>query len=112
MIWRELERLENEDWDISGFARINDIWMDAHGVIVIEQEYIDDGVNDFDAEEFEYQNVEILDELKDWGFWLRDFRSENMGAREDGTIVLFDYGCTSESPLDSWGSYSDDEYEE
>lgn len=116
MIWRELERLENEGWDINGFARIKDIWMDANGVIIIEQEYIDDGVNDegvndFDAEEFEYQNEDILNELEDWGFLLRDFRSENMGVREDGTIVLFDYGCTSESPLDDWYSYSDDEYE-
>lgn len=113
IIWEAIQDLEKAGLDISCFARIKDYYFDANGVIVIEQELTEE-MGDFEEDEFEELWSNFQTELKalepileeEYNVVLRDVRSGNCGFK-DGKIKLFDFGISTTTQLDSYGSYSD-----
>ena len=113
IVWEAIQDLEEAGLDISCFARIKDYYFDANGVIVIEQELTEE-MGDFEEDEFEELWSNFQTELKalepileeEYNVVLRDVRSGNCGFK-DGRIKLFDFGISTTTQLDSYGSYSD-----
>lgn len=113
IIWKAIQDLEEAGLDISCFARIKDYYFDANGVIVIEQELTEE-MGDFEEDKFEELWSDFQTELKalepileeEYNVVLRDVRSGNCGFK-DGRIKLFDFGISTTTQLDSYGSYSD-----
>ena len=116
IIWKAIEQLEKEGLEINCFARIKDYYFDKNGVIVIEQEltrdfdYAIDG-NEDDYDEL-YDNMRFEQKLLEpilferFNIWLTDVRDGNCGLGKDGQLKLFDFGISSTTDLDSYGSYS------
>lgn len=113
IIWKAIQDLEKAGLDIGCFARIKDYYFDANGVIVIEQELTEE-MGDFEEDEFEELWSNFQTELKalepileeEYNVVLRDVRRGNCGFK-DGRIKLFDFGISTTTQLDSYGSYSD-----
>lgn len=111
IVWNALLQLEREGYDLKYFARIKDYYLDKNGVIVIEQEEAND-LYDRDNEEDEWEEFRkeidnlstILEER--FNIALRDIREGNCGYTNKG-IKLFDFGISTTTSLDSYGSYSD-----
>lgn len=115
VVWNAIQQLEKEGLVIDCLARIKDYYFDKNGVIVIEQEltkdydYKDGSVDDFDEL---YDNMlteikllqSILQERFDID--LRDVRDGNCGVGKDGKLKLFDFGISTTTDLDNYGSYS------
>ncbi len=115
IVWNKLLQLEKEGIDISEFARINDYYITSDNVLVIEQEVADCKSSkdiwyplDDDWDKL-YAEVEALDPILEERFniSLRDVREGNCGYTEDGVLKLFDFGISTTTQLDSYGSYSD-----
>lgn len=116
IIWKAIKQLEKEGLEINCFARIKDYYFDKNGVIVIEQEltrdfdYAVDG-NEDDYDEL-YDNMRFEQKLLEpilferFNIWLTDVRDGNCGLSKDGKLKLFDFGISSTTDLDSYGSYS------
>ena len=113
IIWKAIQDLEKTGLDIGCFAKIKDYYFDANGVIVIEQELTEE-MGDFEEDKFEELWSDFQTELKalesileeEYNVVLRDVRSGNCGFK-DGRIKLFDFGISTTTQLDSYGSYSD-----
>ena len=113
IIWKAIQSLERKGLNIDCFAKIKDYYFDANGVIVIEQELTEE-MEDFEEDEFEELWSNFQTELKalepileeEYNVVLRDVRSGNCGFK-DGRIKLFDFGISTTTQLDSYGSYSD-----
>lgn len=113
LVWEALTDLESKGLDISCFARIQDYYYDRDGVIIIEQELtkplhleneeVEEKYNDT-CEEIEMLET-ILDE--EYGITLRDIRQGNMGLGADGRVKVFDFGISTTTSIDDYGSYSD-----
>lgn len=114
IVWNALQKLKEEGWDISNFAEIKDYYLDKNGVIVIEQEAATEYVPYEELDELEKYDLQyLLLELEErYNIALRDIRTENAGKNEDGVIKIFDYGISTTTSLDDYGSYSDCYYEE
>ena len=118
IVWNALKDLEEEGWDISNFAAIKEVYLDRNGVIVIEQEPVMRDVDSTALEVLEEDLCDLFTKLEDdYNIVLRDIRTENAGRTEDGTIKIFDYGISTTTSLDDYGSYScyneeDGSYEE
>lgn len=124
IVWEAIQQLRKEGLEINCLAEIKDYYYDKNGVIVIEQEATDVDYNYSDEAVKEAINnmiseinmlIPILEERFD--IKLRDIRSGNYGIAADGTAKLFDFGISTTTQLDSYGSYScpnswEDEYEE
>ena len=124
MVWEHLLELEKQGYDISGFARIKDYYIDCNGVPVIEQEYVccpyerreELGLSYWNASDWAEKNRKTLDALSDMGFDLTDIGSHNMSFDYNGNIKVFDFGLSKNSLLysyetyDSYNSYSYDSY--
>lgn len=122
IVWEAIQQLRREGLEINCFAEIKDYYYDKNGVIVIEQEATEvdfpDGNGDL-CEEMRNE-IELLKPILDERFniKLRDVRSGNYGLAADGKMKLFDFGISTTTQLDSYGSYScpdayeDDEYDE
>lgn len=110
IIWQTLLEIEKEGYDIGCFARITDFYLDKNGVIVVEQEATDRNV-DHDGYKWEIEVEERLEKLQDMleihNIVLRDVRSGNMGMGADGQVKLFDFGISTTTSIDDYGSYSD-----
>lgn len=116
LVWEALQALEKEGVKLEHFARIKDYYIDKNGVIVIEQEATDGGYSAW--EEAENKNGDIwgalLNEINHlepilkerFNISLRDVRDGNAGII-DGRAVLFDFGISTTTSLDDYGSYSD-----
>ena len=117
MVWEHLKELEAMGYDISGFARIKDYYLDKNGIPVIEQEYIHCSLDvtkekpypsgDF----FIAQNSKVLDALADMGFMLTDLRSGNMGYNEEGKLKCFDFGISRGNAIYDYYSYDNYNYD-
>lgn len=124
MVWEHLKELEAMGYDISGFARIKDYYLDKNGIPVIEQEFISCSLNVTRSMPcpsgtlFMEQNSKVLNALEDMDFYLTDLRSGNMGYTEEGKLKCFDFGISNGSAIYKYDSYenygynSDDDYEE
>lgn len=122
IVWEAIQQLRREGLEINCFAEIKDYYYDKNGVIVIEQEATEvdfpDGNGDL-CEEMRNE-IELLKPILDERFniKLRDVRSGNYGLAADGKMKLFDFGISTTTQLDSYGSYScpdayeDSEYDE
>jgi hypothetical protein len=124
IVWEAIQQLRKEGLEINCLAEIKDYYYDKNGVIVIEQEatdvdynYNDEAVKEaIDNMRSEIDTlIPILEER--FNIKLRDIRSGNYGIAADGTAKLFDFGISTTTQLDSYGSYScpnswEDEYEE
>lgn len=124
IVWKAIQQLRKEGLEINCLAEIKDYYYDKNGVIVIEQEatnadynYDDEAVKEaIDNMRSEIDMlIPILEER--FNIKLRDIRSGNYGIAADGTAKLFDFGISTTTQLDSYGSYScpnswEDEYEE
>ena len=109
IIWETLKEIEEEGYDISCFARIKDYYFDKNGVLVIEQERCDEEWVETWSEDFSKLEEEIdrlSPVLEEYGIKLRDIRSGNCGYI-NGKIKLFDFGLSSNTDIDYYGSYSD-----
>jgi len=110
IVWEAIKQLESEGLEINCFARILDYYLDCQGVPVIVQEAANDNyTGDYDdlwdemKKELDLLRV-ILRERFD--IELRDVRDGNCGVK-DGKLKLFDFGISTTTSLDSYGSYSD-----
>lgn len=123
IVWEAIQQLRREGLEINCFAEIKDYYYDKNGVIIIEQEATNVDYNYDDEAVKEAINnmrseidilIPILEER--FNIKLRDIRSGNYGIAADGTAKLFDFGISTTTQLDSYGSYScpnsyEDEYE-
>lgn len=113
IIWQKLLVLENEGIDISMFARIKDFYFTSDGVLVIEQELADREAPDNETWDKAWDNLKNeIDALgptleERFEIRLRDVREGNCGFTEDGKYKLYDFGISTTTSLDSYGSYSD-----
>lgn len=125
IVWEAIQQLRREGLEINCFAEIKDYYYDKNGVIVIEQEAtnVDYNYNDEAVKEAinnMRSEIDILIPILEERFniKLRDVRSGNYGIAADGTAKLFDFGISTTTQLDSYGSYScpdayeDSEYDE
>lgn len=124
IVWEAIQQLRREGLEINCFAEIKDYYYDKNGVIVIEQEATE--VDYPSGEEYGERcdvmrnEIELLKPILEERFniKLRDIRSGNYGLAADGRMKLFDFGISTTTQLDSYGSYScpdayeDDEYDE
>lgn len=124
IVWEAIQQLRREGLEINCFAEIKDYYYDENGVIVIEQEATNVDYNYDDEAVKEAINnmrseidilIPILEER--FNIKLRDIRSGNYGIAADGTAKLFDFGISTTTQLDSYGSYScpnsyEDEYDD
>ena len=124
IVWEAIQQLRREGLEINCFAEIKDYYFDKNGVIVIEQEATE--VDYPSGEEYGKlcdemrTEIELLKPILDERFniKLRDIRSGNYGLAADGRMKLFDFGISTTTQLDSYGSYScpdayeDSEYDE
>ena len=125
IVWEAIQQLRREGLEINCFAEIKDYYYDKNGVIVIEQEATNVDYNYDDEAVKEAINnmrseidilIPILEER--FNIKLRDVRSGNYGIAADGTAKLFDFGISTTTQLDNYGSYScpdayeDSEYDE
>lgn len=124
IVWEAIQQLRREGLEINCFAEIKDYYFDKNGVIVIEQEATE--VDYPSGEEYGERcdamrnEIELLKPILEERFnvKLRDIRSGNYGLAADGKMKLFDFGISTTTQLDSYGSYScpdayeDDEYDE
>ena len=119
LVWEAVQQLRSEGLALDCFAEIKDYYIDRDGVIVIEQEetqplheYYADG-NECDEQ---WQNLEKELELLEptlqerFNISMRDIRTGNAGV-VDGKVKLFDFRISTSASLDSYGSYSDFEYD-
>ena len=125
LVWEAIQQLEQEGITVNCIARIKDYYFDASGVIVIEQEptvgYYDSEFEERDdegkavpcyesslweemQEELGYLTT-ILEER--FNIWLRDINTYNCGIAADGRMKLFDFGISTSTELDDYGTYSD-----
>ena len=123
IVWNAIQQLRSEGLEINCFAEIKDYYMTADGVIVIEQELADGAdVEYYHNEEAEEQMSNLITELdllepilaERFDIKLRDIREGNCG-QVDGKMKLFDFGISTSTQLDSYGSYSsytEDSYSE
>lgn len=125
IVWEAIQQLRREGLEINCFAEIKDYYYDKNGVIVIEQEATDTEYK-WDTEVIREAidnmktEIELLKPILDERFniKLRDVRSGNYGLAADGKMKLFDFGISTTTQLDSYGSYScpdlyeDSEYDE
>ena len=116
IIWEVLQELKEKGENIDCFAKITDYYLDKNGVPVIEQELADDAPNiDYkEAEKILFDEIDALAPmLKDeYNIVLRDVRSGNCGF-VGNKLKLFDFGISTTTSLDDYGSFSDYEgYEE
>lgn len=118
IVWNSLLELEKEGLSIDRFARIKDCYITLDNVIVIEQEkanYFDHTFeDDFDNL---WDEVKLLNTIMKERFSidLRDIRDGNCGFSKNGKLKLFDFGISTTTDLDSYGSYSDyndDDYDD
>lgn len=124
IVWEAIQQLRREGLEINCFAEIKDYYYDKNGVIVIEQEATE--VDYPSGEEYGERcdamrnEIELLKPILEERFniKLRDVRSGNYGLAADGRMKLFDFGISTTTQLDSYGSYScpdsyeDSEYDE
>lgn len=124
IVWEAIQQLRREGLEINCFAEIKDYYYDKNGVIVIEQEATE--VDYPSGEEYGVRcdvmrnEIELLKPILEERFniKLRDIRSGNYGLAADGRMKLFDFGISTTTQLDSYGSYScpdsyeDSEYDE
>lgn len=123
IVWEAIQQLRREGLEINCFAEIKDYYYDKNGVIVIEQEATDTHLT-FEEEigKQYHKMIEEIDALKPileerFNIKLRDIRSGNYGLAADGKMKLFDFGISTTTQLDSYGSYScpdayEDEYDD
>lgn len=123
IVWNAIQQLRSEGLEINCFAEIKDYYMTADGVIVIEQELANGAdVEYYHNEEAEEQMSDLITELnllkpilaERFDIKLRDIREGNCG-QVDGRMKLFDFGISTSTQLDSYGSYSsytEDSYSE
>lgn len=123
IVWEAVQQLRKEGLVINCLAEIKDYYYDKNGVIVIEQEATN---VDYDYDETTKEainnmrdEIDILKPILEERFniKLRDIRSGNYGIAADGTAKLFDFGISTTTQLDSYGSYScpnsyEDEYDD
>ena len=121
IVWEAIQQLRREGLEINCFAEIKDYYYDKNGVIVVEQEATDTHLT-FEEEigKQYHKMIEEIDALKPileerFNIKLRDIRSGNYGLAADGRMKLFDFGISTTTQLDSYGSYScpnsyEDEY--
>lgn len=112
IVWKAIEQLESEGLEINCFARIKDYYLDKKGVIVIEQEKTTEPFEDDDDDILWNELVKEICALEPilkerFNISLRDVRSGNCGKDSEGRLKLFDFGISTTTSLDSWGSYSD-----
>lgn len=124
IVWEAIQQLRREGLEINCFAEIKDYYYDKNGVIVIEQEAtnVDYNYNDEAVKEAinnMRSEIDILIPILEERFniKLRDIRSGNYGIAADGIAKLFDFGISTTTQLDSYGSYScpnsyEDEYDD
>lgn len=113
IVWEKLMLLEKEGLNIDFVARVKDYYITSDGVLVIEQELADRSAKT--AEEFEkasdslYEELDLLEPILNERFGIRlgDVRSGNCGFTEEGKYKLYDFGISTTTSLDSYGSYSD-----
>ena len=109
MVWEHLVELEKQGYDISGFARIKDYYLDRNGVPIIEQEFIHNtSGNDYGwprGWDFMEKNKKTLDALADMGFDLTDLRDGNIAYNSDGVLVCYDFGISHGSPIYDYDTY-------
>lgn len=113
IVWEAIQQLRREGLEINCFAEIKDYYYDKNGVIVIEQEATNtDYIYDDEAVEEAIDNMrDEIDMLKPileerFNIQLRDIRSGNYGIAADGRAKLFDFGISTTTQLDNYGSYS------
>lgn len=124
LVWEAIQQLEQEGIAINCIAKIKDYYFDTTGVLVIEQEettnYYDSKFVETDDEGGEvpccessyWEEMEeelnylapVLEER--FNIKLRDITSYNCGMGEDKRMKLFDFGISSSTNLDYYGSYS------
>ena len=121
IVWEAIQQLRREGLEINCFAEIKDYYYDKNGVIVVEQEATDTHLT-FEEEigKQYHKMIEEIDALKPileerFNIKLRDIISGNYGLAADGRMKLFDFGISTTTQLDSYGSYScpnsyEDEY--
>ena len=113
MVWEHLKELEQMGYDISGFARISDYYVDKNGVPVIVQEYVHcdaetrSKLPSVTAALFDEQNKTVLNALEDMGFALTDIRSGNMGYNQEGKLKCFDFGISHGNAIYDYDTYND-----
>lgn len=124
IVWEAIQQLRREGLEINCFAEIKDYYFDKNGVIVVEQEATDTHLTFEEEVGKQYHKmIEEIDALKPileerFNIKLRDIRSGNYGLAVDGKMKLFDFGISTTTQLDSYGSYScpdayeDSEYDE
>lgn len=110
IVWEAIQQLRAEGLKINCFAEIKDYYFDKNGVIVIEQEMTNEPLwNDEDDELWsdmidEIHTLEPIFEER-FNITLRDIRDGNCGV-SDGRLKLFDFGISTSTSLDDYGSYS------
>ena len=103
MVWEHLKELQLQGYDISGFAAIEDYFLDRNGIPVIVQEYVHHSVDNTRCFAmdlpyiFQEENKDILNALTDMKFPLEDFRRGNMEYDNNGKIKCFDFGISYNS---------------
>ena len=114
MVWEHLKELQLQGYDISGFAEIKDYFLDKNGIPVIVQEYVyhdhdkyEPGLGCEIADIFYDENKPTLDALCDMHFPLRDLRRGNMNYNNNKEIKIFDFGISSNSPIDPFEPYNE-----
>ena len=119
--WKAIKEAEKEGIDIGCIVPIVDYYYDRKNVLVIEQKLAED-CDCIDRNEFETlwsnfkKKINKLNGylLKNYNIELRDIREGNCGFY-NGEIALFDFGISTTTSLDNYGSYScymDYDYEE
>lgn len=125
LVWEAIQQLEQEGIAINCIAKIKDYYFDATGVLVIEQEETTNYYNsefvetDDEREKVPCCESSYWEEMKEeldylapvleerFNIKLRDITSYNCGMGEDKRMKLFDFGISSSTNLDYYGSYSD-----
>lgn len=116
IIWKAVEELQKEGLAINCFAPIKDYYLDNEGVLIIEQEAMNTTeAPDLSGEELNKaydamrNELELLEPIlfERFGIKLRDVRKGNCGIDKEGKYRLFDFGISTTTDLDSYGSYSD-----
>lgn len=114
IIWNSLKKLEKQGLNINRFGKIIDYYKDKNGIIVIEQEnltYSKDNIKDEEYKKLYKELYKISDILRDnFGISLSDIRSGNCGSTYNNELKIFDFGLSEGSPLEEYGSYSDENY--
>jgi hypothetical protein len=116
VVWNAIMQLREEGLLIDELAEIKDYYLDRNGVIVIEQEatkqfyYSDTEENELAYDRMR-ESLRKLDTILEerFGIELRDIRQGNCGI-VDGKVKLYDFGLSTSTNLDRYGSYSDYRY--